>query len=148
MSLQDEIKAIVDDVAMPYEEKREKLLKIVTLQEVRALLPEPVEKIALKEPLKAKESGADVSILNLSVIDPVFDSILLRGHVECRDFNEYYKERCTYVENGVRYLVPFDAINFYVGRGKHARKATVTLKDILCDGTCILFYTDKVLRFQ
>lgn len=48
-------------------------------------------------------------------------------------------EHCTYAEDGIRYLVPFDAINFYVGRGKHAKKATVTLKDIVCDGICILF---------
>ncbi|MBR6716664.1 MAG: hypothetical protein IKI83_09510 [Prevotella sp.] len=148
MSFQDEIKAIISDASMPYEEKREKLLKLVTPQEVRSLLPEPIERIALKEPLKAKESEDDMRILNLSVVDPIFESILQGGHVEYRDYNEYYKERCTYEEDGIRYLVPFDAINFFVGRGKHARKATVTLRNIECDGTCILFYTDKVLRCQ
>lgn len=145
MSFQDEIKAIVVDGTLPYKEKREKLLKVATPHEVRALLPEPEERIVLKEPLRAKVSGLDMRILNLSVVTPIFDSILQRGHVECRDYNEYYIKRCTYMENGVRFLVPFDAINFYVGRGKHARRATVTLKDIVCDGTCILFYTDKVL---
>lgn len=147
MSFQEEIKAIVGDGTMPYKEKREKLLKIVTPQEVRALLPEPEIRIALKEPLKAKESGADMRIFNLSVANPIFDSILQGGHMECRDYNEYDMERCTYVEDGIKYLVPFDAINFYVRRGKHARKATVTLKDIVCDGTCILFYTDNILRY-
>jgi hypothetical protein len=98
MSLQDEIKAIIGDVTMPYKEKREKLLKIVTPHEARALLPEPEEKIALKEPLRTKESGSDMRILNLSVVNPIFDSILQGGHVECRDYNEYYMERCTYIE--------------------------------------------------
>ncbi len=145
MSLQDEIKAIVGDGTVPYKEKREKLLKMVTPHEVRALLPEPVERIVLKEPLRAKASGSDMRILNLSVVPPIFDSILQGGHVECRNYNEYYMKRCTYMEDGERFLVPFDAINFYVGHGKHARRATVILKDIVCDGTCILFYTDKVL---
>ena len=67
------------------------------------------------------------------------------GHVECREYSDYYKDRCTYVENGVRYLVPYDAITFYVGHGDRAKKATVLLKDITCDGEVILFYLGDVI---
>ena len=68
------------------------------------------------------------------------------GHdIECRGYNEYYKSRCTYVEDGVRYLVPFDAITFYVGRGNNAKKATVAVKDIVLDDGLLYFHLGDVL---
>jgi hypothetical protein len=144
MSLHEEIQSIIADSSMSYEDKREKLLHYLTPQEVRAMLPEPIEEIRLKEPLQPKREG--MRILNLSVVNPIFESILTGGHVESRDYNDYFKDRCTYVENGVRYLIPFDAITFYVGRGSKAKKATVAIKDIKCDGSVIYFYMGEVIR--
>ncbi len=144
MSLQEEIKAIVTDSSMSYNVKREKLMKLVTPHEVEALLPDPNGNVRLKEPLRPKTEN--MRILHLSVVDAIFDDILAGNHdVESRSYNEYYMNRCTYVEDGVRYLVPYDAITFYVGRDDRARKVTVTIKNITCDGCLLLFYMDRVL---
>lgn len=145
MTLQEEIKAIIVDAVLPYEEKRKKLLKLMTLQEVNALLPNPStsEVVRLKEPLKPKTK--DMRILRLSVYSEIFDSILIGGHVECREYNDYYKSRCTYVEDGVRYLVPFDAITFYVGRGSWAKWATVLLTDIQFDDGLLYFHLGEII---
>ena len=143
MSLQEEIQAVIKDTSISIDEKRKRLLKFMTQQEVSILLPLPTEVVRLKEPLHPKTDS--MRILNLSVYNNIFESILNGGHVECREYNDYYKDRCTYVENGVRYLVPYDAITFYVGRGDRAKKATVLLKDITCDGEVILFYLGDVI---
>ena len=144
MSLQEEIKAIVTDSSMSYDDKREKLMKLVTPYEVEALLPDPNGNVRLKEPLRPKTEN--MRILHLSVFNAIFDDILAGNHdVESRSYNEYYRNRCTYVEDGVRYLVPYDAITFYVGRDDKARKVTVTIKNITCDGCLLLFYMDRVL---
>lgn len=145
MSLQIIISAIVSDTALSYDEKREKLLKLMTLQEVNAMFPNPSTfgVVRLKEPLHPKTEN--MRILNLSVIAPVFEGLLNGNHVECREYNEYFMSRCTYVEDGVRYLIPYDAITFHVGYGKRVRKATLALKDIVCNGDVILFYLGKVL---
>ena len=143
MSLQEEIQAVIKDTSISFDEKRKRLLKFMTQQEVNILLPLPTEVVRLKEPLHPKTDS--MRILNLSVYNNIFESILNGGHVECREYSYYYKDRCTYVENGVRYLVPYDAITFYVGRGDRAKKATVLLKDITCDGEVILFYLGDVI---
>ena len=144
MTLQEELQTIIKDTSLSYDEKRKKLLKYLTLHEVNIMLPQPVEVGRLKEPLRPKTNG--MHILNLSVHNEIFNSVLNGGHIECRAYSDYYKGRCTYMENGVRYLVPFDAITFYVGRGKKAKKATVLLKNITCDGNEILFYTGDILN--
>ena len=143
MSLQEEIQSIIKDASMSFEDKRKKLLEFMTQHEVDIMLPKPVEVVRLKEPLHPKT--VDMRILNLSVYNHIFESILRGGHVECREYTDYYKDRCTYIENGVRYLVPFDAITFYVGRGDRAKKATVLVKDITCDGEVILFYLGDII---
>ncbi len=143
MSLQEEIKTIIDAADLSYEEKRKKLLCYLTPHEVSALLPEPKKVVRLKAPLHPKTEN--MRILNLSVFTPIFESILQGGHVEARAYDDYYKSRCTYVENGVRYLVPFDAITFYVGRGNRAKKATVAVKDIVLDEDTLLFYMGDVI---
>jgi hypothetical protein len=145
MTLQEEIKAIIADAGLSYNEKREKLMKLMTPQEAKALLQKSsqLEVVELKEPLKPKKE--DMRILRLSVFSEIFEDVLKGGHVECREYSEYFKSRCTYEEDGVRYLVPFDAITFYVGRGDRAKKATVLLKDITCDGEVILFYLGDVI---
>ena len=145
MSLQEEINSIINDEQLTYDEKRVKLLKYMTPHEVRALLHEPVEVVKLKEPLKPKREGEEMLILNLSVIAPIFESILKGVGIESRGYDDYYKSRCTYVEDGVRYLKPFDAITFYVGRGERARKATVALTDIVCDGGMIYFHLGEII---
>jgi len=106
----------------------------------------PVEEIKLKCPLQPKDSGTDIKNLNLSVYNHIFESILEGGHVECRAYNRYYEDRCNYVENGKRYLIPFDTITFYVGRDEHARKAVVTVDDITCDGEAIYFKLGKIIE--
>ena len=144
MSLQEEINSIINDEQLSYNEKSKRLQKYLTPHEVRALLQEPIEVVKLKEPLVPK--AKDMRVLHLSVYNEIFEGILKGGHVECRDYNEYYKSRCTYVENGVRYLVPFDAIIFYVGRGKNAKRATVAVKDIILDDGLLYFHLGEVLE--
>ena len=144
MSLQEEIKSIIDDKQMTYDEKRKKLLKFMAPHEVRAMLPEPLEVVRLKETLKPKTHN--MRILRLSVHYEIFESILKGGHVECRDYSEYFKSRCTYEEGGVRYLVPFDAITFFVGRGTRAKWATVALKDIVFDNGLLYFHMGEVIK--
>ena len=76
-----------------------------------------------------------------------FDQIIAGTKpIEYRDWtNEYYQRKCSYVEDGKRYLTPFDAIVLYVGRGKGALTATVALKNITCDGKYLMFWVGKVL---
>ena len=145
MSLQEEINSIINDKQLTYDEKSKKLQKYLTPHEVRALLQKPIEVVKLKEPLKAKQEGEKRLILNLSVVLPIFESILKGADIESRAYDDYYKSRCTYVEDGVRYLKPFDAITFYVGRGQRARKATVALTDIVCDGGMIYFHLGEII---
>lgn len=142
MTLPEEIQAILTDSSMTIDEKRKKLLKLVTPQEVQVLLSEHRNVVRLKEPLHSKTDN--MRILRLSVFNDIFDSII-KGEqdVETRSYNEYFMNRCTYVENGVRYLVPYDAITFYVGRGEKAKKATIAVEDIVCDGDLIYFYRVK-----
>lgn len=144
MSLQEEIKAIISDSSVSYNDKREKLLKLMTPQEVEALLSDPNGVVRLKEPLRPKTEN--MRILHLSVVNAIFDDILAGNHdVECRSYNNYYMNRCTYIEDGVRFLVPYDAITFYVGDGARSRKVTVAVKNITCDGCLLLFYMGRVL---
>ena len=143
MTLQEEIKSIIDDKQMTYEEKRKKLLKFMAPHEVSVMLPEPVEVIRLKEPLKPKNHN--MRILRLSVHPEIFESILKGGHVECREYSEYYKSRCTYEEDGVRFLVPFDAITFFAGYGARAKWATVALKDIVLNNGLLYFHTGEII---
>lgn len=143
MSLQEEIQSILKS-SLSYEEKGKKLAKLVTKQELNALLPKPKDEVALKEPLKPKTKG--MKTLHLSIHKVYFDQIILGTKpIEYRDYNEYYIKRCTYEENGKRYIVPFDALVLYVGRGKNAYSATVALKNITCDGHYFMFYLGKVL---
>ena len=146
MSLQEEIRAIISDSSMSKEEKRGKLLKIMTPQEVNTLLSEPVKKIALKEPLPQNVKGT--RNLNLSVFNEIFDSILEGNHIECRVCNEYFKNRCTYVENGVRYLVPYDTITFYVGWGSRAKIAIVAVEDITYEDGFLYFHLGEILNVK
>ena len=147
MSLQEEIKVILTSQEMSYEAKREKLLKIMTPSEVNALLPKPAEVVKLKQPYQENPNGAGTRNLNLSVVKPIFDSILNGNHLECRDYHQYI-DRCTYVEGGVRYLVPFDTITFYVGKGKNARWAKSMVTNITCDGDLLYFHLGQVIDYR
>ena len=144
MTLQEEIQSILKS-SLSYEEKGKKLAKLVTKQELNALLPKPKDVVALKEPLKPKTKG--MNTLHLSIHKVFFDQIILGVKpVEFRDWtNDYYKRKCSYEENGRRYLTPFDAIVLHVGRGTDSLSATVALKNITCDGTYLMFFVDKVL---
>ena len=145
MSLREEIQAIVNNQGLDYEAKAEKLLRIITKQELDALLPKPVEQVALKEPLKPKTTG--MKTLMLSIHKVYLDAILAgTKKIEYRDWgNQYYVNKCSYVEDGKRYLRPYDALVLYVGRGKNALTATVALTDITCDGSYLMFHLGKVL---
>ena len=143
MSLQDEVNAILNNEEMAYDDKKAKLSKLMTPYEVIALLPEPIEEVSLKEPLKPK--GENMLILKLALVTQNFEDILNGTKLESRAYSEFYKKRCTYEENGVRYLKPFDAITFYVGRSKRVRRATVALTNIVCDGGIIYFYLGDIL---
>lgn len=88
MNLQEEINSIINDEQLTYDEKSKKLLKFLAPHEVRALLQEPIEVVKLKEPLAPKTK--DMRILQLSVFNPIFDSIIKGSQdVECREYNEY-----------------------------------------------------------
>ena len=91
MSLQEEINSIINDKQLSYDEKSKKLQKFLTPHEVRALLQEPIEVVKLKEPLVPKNK--DMRVLHLSVYNEIFEGILKGGHIECRDYNEYYQSR-------------------------------------------------------
>lgn len=144
MALQEEIQSILKS-SLSYEEKGKKLAKLVTKHELDALLPKPKEEVALKEPLKPKTKG--MKTLHLSIHKVYFDEIILGTKpIEFRDWtNQYYVNKCSYVEDGKRYLTPFDAIVIHVGRGAGALTATVALKNITCDGTYLMFWVGKVL---
>lgn len=144
MSLQEEIQSILQS-SLSYEEKGERLAKLMTTHEVGALLGKQRSGVALKEPLKPKTTG--MRTLNLSIHKVYFDEIILGTKpIEYRDWtNEYYQRKCSYEENGKRYLTPFDALVLYVGRGRGALTATVALKNITCDGTYLMFWVGKVL---
>jgi hypothetical protein len=148
MSISEEIKAIIADATISFEDKRKKLLKLMTLQEVNALLPKPAEVIRLKHPYGSSPKGTGSLNLNLSVVKPIFDSVLNGNHIECRDYNGYFKDKCTYVEDGERYLIPFDTITFYVGKGKYAKWAKSVVTNITCDGDCLYFYLGQVIDFK
>lgn len=145
MSLQEEVRNILKDASLSHEEKGKRLAKLVTKQELNALLPKEKETIALKEPLKPKRKG--MKTIAFSIHKVYFDQIILGTKpIEYRDWtNDYYKRKCSYEENGKRYLTPFDAIVLYVGRGKGALTATVALKNITCDGTHLMFWVGDVL---
>ena len=146
MSLQDIIHTILTSHEMSYEAKRNKLLKIITPSEINALLSKPVEVVKLKQQYKKNQNGAGALNLNLSVVKPILYNILNGNHIECRDYNDYYKDRCTYVENGVRYLIPFDTITFYVGKGNNAKWAKSIVTNITCDADCIYFHLGQVIE--
>ena len=145
MSLQEEVRNILKDASISHEEKGKRLAKLVTKQELNALMPKEKETIALKEPLKPKRKG--MKTIAFSIHKVYFDQIILGTKpIEYRDWtNDYYKRKCSYEENGKRYLTPFDAIVLYVGRGKGALTATVALKNITCDGTYLMFWVGDVL---
>ena len=145
MTLQEEVQSIINDASLSYEEKGAKLAKLVTKQELDALLPKQEEVVALKEPLKPKTTG--MKTLHLSIHKVFFDAIITGAKpIEYRDWtNSYYVNKCSYVEDGKRYLTPFDAIVIHVGRGAGALTATVALKNITCDGTNLMFWVGKVL---
>ena len=65
-----------------------------------------------------------------------------RKKEEYRKYNDYYIERCTYEEDGRRYLVPFDALVLYQGK----RAMTVSLKDITCDGKHFVFHLGEYVN--
>ena len=96
----------------------------------------------LKNPLKPRTIG--MRTLNLSIHDVYFKQIL-KGtkKQEYRDYKDYYINKCTYEEGGKRYLVPFDALNLYVGREK---SMTVALTDITCDGRYFVFHLGRILK--
>ena len=95
MSLQKEIQSIFKS-SLSYEEKGKKLAKLVTKQELDALLSKPKEVVALKEPLKPKTKG--MKTLHLSIHKVYFDAIITGAKpIEFRDWkNEYYQRKCSY----------------------------------------------------
>ena len=139
MSLIDELNKIVESSAS-YDEKFSMLTEIVTPHEARALLERTIEVPVLKDRLTGSKR------LFLS-IQAVFFNEIRKGikKDEWRDYNDYYKEKCTYVENGKRYLVPFTEIVFFVGRGSNAKRMVVKVRDITCNGTYLIFHLGQIL---
>ena len=144
-TLKEEIDAILLDGTMSRREKLSRLTKIVTSQEAHALLgPEQEETIVLKKKPHAHDGG--MRILNLS-IDYVYFNEIIQGtkKEEYRALNDYYRRRCTYEENGKRYLIPYNAVCFNVGRGKRRLSATVALTGIVCEDGFLVFHLGVIL---
>ena len=144
-TLKDGIDAILHDGTMSRKEKLSRLTRIVTPQEARALLgPEPEETIVLKKKLNFQ--GGELKILDLSIHKVFFEEII-KGikKDEYRNLTNYYRQRCTYEENGKRYLIPYDAIRFNVGKGEQRLSATVALTDIVCEGGFLIFHLGEIL---
>ena len=145
-TLKEEIDAILLDGTMSRQEKLSRLTKIVTSQEAHALLgPEQEGTIVLKKKPHTHDGG--MRILNLS-IDYVYFNEIIQGikKEEYRDLNEYYRRRCTYEENGKRYLIPYDTICFYSGSDEWRQSVTVALTDIVCEGGFLNFHLGEILR--
>ena len=85
-------------------------------------------------------------ILNLS-IHKVFYEEIIQGTKkdEHRSLTDYYRRRCTYEENGKRYLIPYNAVCFNVGRGKRRLSATVALTGIVCEDGFLIFNLGEIL---
>ena len=144
-TLKEEIDAILQDGTMSRREKLSRLTKIVTSQEAHALLgPEQEETIVLKKKPHAHDGG--MRILNLSIGYVYFNEII-QGikKEEYRDLNDYYRRRCTYEENGKRYLIPYDAICFYSGSDERRQSVTVALTEIVCEGGFLIFHLGEIL---
>ena len=145
MSLSEEINAIKNDPTLSYEEKVKRLSTLVTRQELDALLPKPKVSIRLKEPLS--QYKGNYKVLHLSIHDIYFKDIIEgRKKEEYRDCSPYYMDKLTYEEDGQRYLVPYQAICFHVGRWKGAKSATIALKDIHYDGDFFIFHLGDLIK--
>lgn len=143
-TLMEGIRSVLADKSLESEEKGKRLAEKVTQPDLKSILPTNGV-VALKEPLKPKTKG--MKTIAFSIHKVYFDMIILGNKpIEFRDWkNPYYQNKCSYTEGGKRYLIPFDAIVLYVGRGAKALTATVALKNITCDGTNLMFWLGKVL---
>lgn len=141
MTLREEIEAIRSNASLDYEQKVKKLQKLITQPEIDAMLEQQADLPTLKEPLKPKTKGMRTLHLALKT---VFYNEILKGtkKFEYRDYNEYYIKRCTYEEDGKRYLVPYDALVFYDG---NKRSMTVALVNITCNGQYFVFQLGEIL---
>lgn len=144
-TLKDEINAILLDGTLSPPEKLSRLTKIVTSQEANALLgPEQEETIVLKK--KPHAHDGEMKILNLSIHNVYFDEIIQGTKKdEYRSLNDYYRRRCTYEEDGKRYLIPYDAICFYTGSDEGKQSVTVALTDIVCKDGFLIFHLGEIL---
>lgn len=144
-TLREEINTILQDGTISRPEKLSQLKRIVTPQEALVLLGnEPEETIVLKDMINAH--NGDLRILNLSTHKVFFEEIIQgTKKEEYRSLTDYYRHRCTYEENGKRYLIPYDAIRFNVGRGDSRLSATVALTDIVCQGGFLIFLLGEIL---
>mgnify|MGYP006988846963 CR=1 FL=1 len=141
MTLNEDIAKIKNDPSLDYGKKAELLGRLVAGHEITAILGKPPVQVArLKEKLYPKKEK--MRILRLSVHGVHFDGILNgEQKEESRAASDYYLRRCTYVEGGTRYIIPFDAITFYQGK----RNVTVALTDITCDGDFFVFCLGEIL---
>ena len=139
-TLKEEIQAIVGDHSLDYDAKAKLLSKIVSGAELQRLLPKPSNLPVLKDPITYDKP----KVLNLSLKAVYFDQIL-RGTktIEYRDYqNSYYVDKCTYEEDGKKYLVPFNTIVFHQGQ---QRSMTVQVTNITCNGIYLMYHLGKIL---
>ena len=144
-TLKEEINTILQDGTMSRPEKLSRLTRIVTTHEAHTLLgPVQEETIVLKK--NSNTNSEDMRILNLSIHNVFYEEIIQGTKKdEYRSLTDYYRRRCTYEENGKRYLIPYNAICFNVGRGKRRLSATVALTGIVCEGGFLIFHLGEIL---
>ena len=144
-TLKEEINTILQDGTMSRPEKLSRLIRIVTTHEAHTLLGQAQEDtIVLKKKPYTHKDG--MRILNLSIHRVFFDEIIQGTKKnEYRNLTDYYRRRCTYEENGKRYLIPYNAVCFNVGRGKRRLSATVALTGIVCEDGFLIFNLGEIL---
>lgn len=144
MSLTSEIEAIRTDEALSYDEKLERLQKLVTKAEALILLGEnPKGQITLRDPL------GGLPPLYLIIEKQPFDEIMAGTKTEeYRFISDGNINRLTYRHEGRRYLKPFDRIRLCVGYHRGREEALVEVNGINCDVGVVTYKLGRILNHK
>ena len=144
MSLASEIEAIRTDHALGYDEKLERLQKLVTKAEALILLGEnPKEQITLRDPL------GGLRPLYLIIEKQPFDEIMAGTKTEeFRFISGGNINRLTYRHEGRRYLKPYNRLRLCVGYRRGREEAVVEVVGIETDGTLVTYKLGRILNHK
>lgn len=144
MSLTSEIEAIRTDEALSYDEKLERLQKLVTKAEALILLGEnPKEQITLRDPL------GGLPPLYLIIEKQPFDEIMAGTKTEeYRFISDGNINRLTYLHEGRRCLKPYSILRLCVGYQRGREEALVEVVGIETDGTLVTYRLGRILNHK